>query len=169
MYLIHRPGLRDTGFCLAGLHPGTVLPVVLQIPDDGSGVGRYFPEQGVGVPLLKTPSFDRLNGVFVQFPLSDVRDETLPDTTLIQPREQRMGLRIPVVEIARHRYVLGIGGPNGKIHAVHALYRYDMAPQFFVNAIVLAGLEEVNVVIRKQAIGLDLVHDDVFFVPYSQK
>lgn len=80
-----------------------------------------------------------------------------------------MGLRIPVVEVARYRYVLCIGGPNSKIYAVHALYRYDMASQFFVNAIVLAGFEEINVVIRKQAIGLDLVHDGVFFVPYSQK
>ena len=52
---------------------------------------------------------------------------------------------IPVVEIAHNTDALRGRGPHGEMNARHITYDFHMCAQFFVNVVMRALVEEINV------------------------
>ena len=56
----------------------------------------------------------------------------------------------PIIEIANEAYLLGRGRPDGEIRAGYAVDRHRMRAELFVEAVVAAFVEEVEIVWSKQ-------------------
>ena len=52
---------------------------------------------------------------------------------------------VPVVEIANDAHALGGGGPHGKMHAGHIVDHLHMGAEFFIDIVVRAFVEKVDV------------------------
>jgi hypothetical protein len=81
------------------IHPFPILPFILIIPGDGGSSGPQFPEMSIGVTLIHDPTFEALYMILINLPSPNVRNESLPDSTLVESDEQGVGIRTPMVEI----------------------------------------------------------------------
>jgi hypothetical protein len=52
---------------------------------------------------------------------------------------------IPVVKVAQHRHVAGIGSPHGKIDTANAVNSGQVSPQLFINAMVVAFGKQMHI------------------------
>src|SRR5450755_1630980 len=100
MYFIYTPGLIQGIIFFASLHPGLILTVIVQVPGNGCGLWPLFPEMRKGIAfygfgIIKSPDV-----VFIYLSPFHVWNETFPYTRFFQTDKQRMGGRVPVIEIS---------------------------------------------------------------------
>src|SRR6478672_4483088 len=95
----------------ARLHPLGIAPGVIEVPYHRGRPWRLLvinPE-GVGFIAYVTVMM-RGDVVLVERSLSNLGNETFPDARATA-RMQEVRLRIPLVEVADHRYRTGVGSP----------------------------------------------------------
>src|SRR6266542_3639649 len=56
----------------------------------------------------------------------------------------------PPVEIANHRNLPGVGGPDGEVRSGRAVALGDMGPKLFIDAVVLPLPKEIEVVVGQE-------------------
>jgi hypothetical protein len=100
--------------CLSPLlHPVVILPLVtIQVSNDGGGFGPSFLLKAVGVRFFVNMAVVVLDFVFV-VRAHQVGDKQFPNAVTVPAH--LMLAAIPVVKVAQHRNVTGIGSPDGKI------------------------------------------------------
>ena len=59
-----------------------------------------------------------------------------------------MAASVPEVEIAHHADPHGAGRPDGEIHALHTLDGHGMSAHLFINSVVDAGREFLQLLVR---------------------
>ena len=62
-----------------------------------------------------------------------------------------MGFSIPTVEISNHGNFPRIRGPDPKASPRLPIHRHGMRTQFFIDAVVAALIEEIEILLTKQA------------------
>ena len=131
-------------------HPVPVFPGVVQVPDDGGGAGRAFKGKGEGVGLVH-PVGAVFGGhvVLVQGARPQTGDEPFPDAGL-GPVRQGVAAFVPAVEVAGDPDLLCVRGPHGKVGPRHPFVLEPMGPQLMVQAVVIAFVKEVEVVIGQE-------------------
>src|SRR5262245_36147897 len=84
----------------ASRHPFSILPLVIQIPNDGSGLGRNLMEEPVGISLVDLiVVVARDDVILIMSPLPYVGNKRLPNSGLTLGME-RMAVLVPAVEVA---------------------------------------------------------------------
>src|SRR5687767_14284237 len=84
------------------LHPQMVVPVVGQIPDDGSGARRSFRMKSEGIGFVDTIIVvTRYHMILVRFALPDTGNESFPYPG-IPARMQFMAVLVPAIEMPHH-------------------------------------------------------------------
>ena len=91
----------------------------------------------------------RFDVVLVGSPLFQAGDEALPDSGG-PAHAKRMAVLVPAVEFTHHEDSPGIGRPDRKLHAAHALVNDGVRAQLFVKAVMRALVEEIDVVIAQE-------------------
>src|SRR5262249_20434907 len=89
------------------------------------------------------------DGVFVQGPGPDVRDEALPNPGGA-PQLEKLLVPPPPVEIADDRNLLGVGGPDGEVRAGRSVALAHMGPQLLVDSVVVPFSQEIEVVVGQK-------------------
>jgi len=109
--------LFEDVFVAARFHPAVIAPLVAScIPHDGSGLGRDFAREAVGIGLLLAVGvLARAHGVFVVGSDADAGDEQFPDAA--GAKTHGMTALIPIVEIADHAHHFGVRRPDRESHA----------------------------------------------------
>ena len=133
--------------------PTPILPVVRQIPDDG-GVpwgGLAAERERVGLGHLVVVD-DRLQAVLVERARLHPLDEAGPDAG-VGHTLHLVSIRLPVVEVAHHRYAAGGGGPDGEGDTRHALDRAEVGAQLVVEPEMAPLGEQLQVLLRDPATG----------------
>src|SRR5579871_2781738 len=101
------------GIAGAALQPLLVAPGVAAQVGDDRGRGRAdLGGEAVGVGLVHLVAADlRADVELVSDPRLQAGDEQFPDAPFAAPA-QRVATRIPLVEVADHRYPAGMRGPE---------------------------------------------------------
>src|SRR5438477_7564183 len=101
--------------------PIAVAPgVAFQVGHYGGGVGAQFSVEAVGVGLLGFIALEAgFYVIFIGFAFGEVGDENLPDA-LRWVEAHGIYPVVPIVEVAYDADALGVGGPDGEMHAAHA-------------------------------------------------
>src|SRR5262249_54490646 len=86
----------------------------------------------------------RLDRIFVQRAGTDVGHEALPDAGGAARVEVERAV-LPVIEVADDADLAGVGGPDGEVRAGDAILRAGVSTEFFVEPVVFAFAEEVEV------------------------
>src|SRR5208282_6876566 len=124
---------------------GRVVPGVVEIPDHGSGARRFLRKKSQRVGLFNLVT--ELGGADVELvkcALLDAGNKALPDSRRTASLE-RMGLRVPSIEVSDHRYIAGVGGPDAKDGAPGPMGFHRMSAHLLVNAIVAAFVEQIKI------------------------
>src|SRR5208337_5453730 len=90
----------------------------------------------------------RLNMEFVKRAFNHAGDKSFPDARLAAGGEQ-MGAGIPGVKAADHRYQLRIGSPDAEYSAGSSVSRNKVRARGFIEAIVAALVEQVEILVRQ--------------------
>ena len=144
----HRGAQRVGGPSL--LHPVGVVPGVFQVPDHGGSSRRLLGRQGDRVGFFTAvPMLGGDNVELVERSFPHARDKTFPDSGAAA-RLQLVGLRIPPVEAANHRHLASIGRPDAEHGALHSLGLHQVRAHFFVNPVVAALVEQVEILRGQQ-------------------
>src|SRR5438093_8491182 len=94
-----------------------VGPVIIEIPNDGSGLGRSFIENGKRIGFVHSVTIEpRDDMVFKERSFADAWKKSLPDARLFF-RRQLVAALILVIEIADNGDLFGVRRPNGEIGA----------------------------------------------------
>ncbi len=147
MHLVDRDRRVERVRRAARGHPFAVFPAVVERPGARRGVGRHLGVEGERIGLFGLePVVGGDDVEFVPVPARYARHEPFPDSRAVATRRQRMGVRIPRVELADHRDPPRVRRPDAEIGAAVA----ELAPELLVEAPVRAFLEEIDVVVREQ-------------------
>ena len=150
MDLVDRDGRGKAVFLLARGHPGGILPVVLEIPDDGGGVGRGFPIKGEGIALVgAVVGHARSDVVFVMRPLAKAGNEAFVDARGIVAHGHGMVFGFPAVKVADHGDGLGIGGPDREMGAGRAVHGHERRTELVGQIEMVPLLKQVDIVVGK--------------------
>src|SRR5450631_2228250 len=135
------------------LHPVVVVPLVVEVPDDGGGARRFLVQQAERVGLIDVvPVALRFDVEFVERAFSYSSDEALPDARGAAGGET-VGLGVPLVETANDGYGARIGGPYAEHRAGLAIVGEEVGSHLFVEAVVAAFVEEVEILVGKELEG----------------
>src|SRR5579871_2450917 len=150
MYLVNRLR-RAQGITLRSfLHPFLVVPVVIQIPEHGSGSRRLFTPDANRISLVDAISVTMgIDVELVKCAVIRPGDESFPDAGRAA-RIQAMSLRIPSVEAPDDRYRARVRRPYTENGSRLTLLCDEMGSHFVVNAVMAALIEKVKVVLRQQ-------------------
>ena len=151
MDLVDGDGAVDaTGLGGAFIQPGGVAPLVdAGIVDDGGVAGRSLEVGAVGVGLDEDVGRLVEDLVFVEFALAETGDEQLPHAGGAE-RAHGVVAAVPVVEIAHDRHAGGAGRPDGERHAGHPVDHTQVGAEFFVDAVLVALVEKVEVLVAER-------------------
>ena len=130
--------------CALG-HPVGVVPVVVEVPDDGAGARRSLVMIAVRVGLVDAVHVEaRTQVVLVDRSLADAGDEALPDAGVAAGRHG-VGVGVPAIEVADDGDALGVRRPDGEVGAGLAVNGDEMRAKLVVETVVAALVEEVEV------------------------
>ena len=147
MNLVDGNGRIERVGAVAALHPLAVAPVVVEAPHARSGPRRRLAIECEGIALVDFVAVvARCDAILVAVAVACPGDESFPDPRVVLARAQRIRVRTPLVEIARHRHRAGIRRPHAEIDAAHCALAREMRAQLVVEARVRALLEEIGVV-----------------------
>src|SRR5215471_13084406 len=90
--------------------------------------------------------------IFIDFSFLKTWNETLPDTRTVKPHIKWVSPRIPVIEIAYHRYVSGIGSPNSKIITFLIKHLCLMRAKTLIQPVMTAMLKIIDILLGKERI-----------------
>ena len=131
-------------------HPFGVAPFVGEVPHDGRGARRNFVVEAVRIGLVdRVHVVARANVVLVDGSLAEIGDEGLPRAGTLA-RVHGMRIEIPAVEVADYRDAVSVRRPHGKVSAAPAIDVDDMRAEFLEQAVVLALVEQVQIVRGQQ-------------------
>ena len=116
------------------------------------GASRWWSRRGRPCPRGSRRRASRC-GTCSRRPASTPGDEALPDAGGAA-RGEPVGARVPAVEVADHRDVVGVGGPHGEGRPGRAVQRGEVAAELAVEVVVAALVEEVQVVVG-DGLGVD--------------
>ena len=148
MDLVGRHGLVQPGMRGGAIvQPLRVAPHVVEPRDDGGGQRRDLEREPEGIGLQQQLAVQRRTDLeFVARPLSDPRDEDLPDAGGAEA-PHRVPPAVPAVEVADHADSLGVRRPDREVDAVGLADSHQVRAKLVVNARVLALREQVDVVL----------------------
>src|SRR5919197_2057992 len=150
MNFVDRNGSVERVVMLAGLHPAVIAPVVIDVPDDRGRPRRDFVLEGIWVGLVDAVSLiSRGDVVLVDGSVAYLRDEAFPNAGVVA-WPQVMAVLVPAIKVADHRYRVGIGGPHREISAVLPASLGQVRAQLVMEAVVVALIEQVEVVVAQQ-------------------
>ena len=137
-------------------HPVVIVPHVVQRPHARGGAWRRLAAHGERIGLVHPVAVVTRDDVELVLG-ADRRagDEAFPDAGLVVAGLQRMGVRVPVVEIADHRRPRGVGRPQREAHALATALAARVGAEFLVQPGVGTLAEQVDIVFR-QAMGLGI-------------
>src|SRR5690606_24714360 len=139
-------------------HPGRILPVVIQLPDDGSRLRRRLGAKSEGIRLVH-----RIGGMpgneaeLIALAGPGGRHPTFPDSGAGMKLGEWMGGGIPVIEVTDHRHRSRVGGPDREMHPVLPQLR----PQFSVQPAMASLGKQMEIEIAEQAVGVLCCHGSV--------
>ena len=117
--------------------------MIIEIPNDGSGLGRSFIENGKRIGFVHSVTIEpRDDMVFKERSLADVWKKSLPDARL-PFRRQPVAALIPAIEIADNGDLFAVRRPNGEIGAARAGVCDDARAEFVVEPKMAALVKEV--------------------------
>jgi hypothetical protein len=130
----------------ASLHPVAVVPLVIEVPDDGRGRGRLLVHEAERVGLVHAEAVvARLDVVLVAGAPADAGHEGFPDAGCADGMQRCV--RLPVVEVADDADAFGVGRPDGEVGAVNARRGARVRAELQVQPVVRALVEQVQVVL----------------------
>src|SRR5262249_12341213 len=91
----------------------------------------------------------RDNVELIESPFTHVRNKTFPDAR-VSSGMQWMTLDVPAVKVSDDRYLCGVGGPDGEVGPWRATGTHEGCPELFVEPVVGALIEVMQVVVAKQ-------------------
>ena len=142
----------------AGRQPVGVTPGVIGLGLGEAGILRADLEgKGVGVDLDVGVAVLVADLEFVEFPRADPREEQLPDPRAAASAHG-VDPAIPGVEVTDHADPLGVGGPDGEVHARDTGDGAGVGAEKAVGVPVPALAEEVQVEVRelwREGVGID--------------
>ena len=142
-------GVQGVGPAALG-HPVLVFPGVVQVPDDGGGAGRAFVGKGEGIGLVH-PVAAVLGGDVVLVhgrpAQPGMKPSQMPDW---RPVRQGVAACVPAVEVADDPDLLRVRGPHGEVGPRHLRLLEHMGAQLVVQAVVIAFVKEVEVVVGQK-------------------
>src|SRR5215475_10436927 len=84
VHFVNRDRSSQTITIRAGRHPFLVMPLIVEIPDDGCCVRRYFAMNCEGVGFVRPiPLVTGFHMILIGITLADIRNEAFPDTGLL--------------------------------------------------------------------------------------
>src|SRR5690606_29435951 len=123
--------------------------------------------EGEGISLFQYLTCIGANGVLIRLTLSDVREKSLPDPTLIPSGIQEMLTVLPMVKVSDDGNLIGIRRPDGKVRTALAPIFHEVRSQLLVQSKVLTRLEEVDVEVGKQTERFGRFRSGLTFCPFS--
>ena len=108
-------------------HPVAVVPDVAALPDDAGGGGAQFRALHVRIGFLDGAPVLAGDVVLVGVPGAGLRHEKAPEAEV--EALQRVLEAVPVIEVAHHADMLGVGGPHGETDALHTVLGGDVRAQ----------------------------------------
>ena len=128
-------------------HPLLIAPRIAgEVDHLGGRPWRHFGPEPVGIgPIAEAPV--RVDAILVERAGTDAGHEQLPDARRRHPFLHRMPLAVPAVEIRDQAHGLGIGGPDGEVHARHAVGDMQLRAEFLVALPVAALAQQMKVIV----------------------
>ena len=150
MHLINRMRRAQRVAAGAVLHPVVVAPLIVEVPDDRGGAGRFLVQQAERVGFVDAVSVTlRFDVELVERAAGYAGDEALPDARRAAGAET-MRSWIPAVEAAHDRDGPRIRCPHAEDGAGFAVVRDQVRSHLFVHAVVAAFVEEVEILIGEK-------------------
>src|SRR5579875_4158885 len=136
------------------LHPGPIAPMIIEIPDDGSGARRYLLIEGERIALIDLITvIVRDNMVLVGDAGTDAGKEAAPDAGAALGMKAILALG-PAVEIADDGDLFRCRRPHGEMRAGDAIARAGMRAQFAIEPTMTALVEQVQILFAQQRFSL---------------
>jgi hypothetical protein len=126
-------------------HPRLIAPSVVEVPHHRGGARRRLGVKGQRVGLVHPIAAARLDVELVFGPLTNTRQEPLPDARRPARLQRVVGL-VPVVPVADHLHAARVGRPHREGRAILP----QMGAQMIVEAQLRPFVEEVQIVVREQ-------------------
>ena len=146
----------------AALHPGGVLPAVVQVGDHGCGLGRQLARERQRVGLVDLiVALAGTDAKLVPGARDDAGHEAGPDPAAAAG-QGRLALPAPVVLIADHGDRFRVGGPDREPGARLAVFTRGVRAQMIPETGVGALGKQVNVDVAKLAQGAKMPYLDGF-------
>ena len=129
----------------AAVHPVLVTPLVAaEVENHAAGLRSMLGEERVGIGLQKHIAVLAANLEFVVRALVHAGEKDFPNARRNQ-LAHRVRAAVPVVEVADHAHALGGRRPDREMHARHLVYHFHMGAEFFVDVVVRAFVEKIDV------------------------
>src|ERR1041384_2205645 len=144
----------DRHWCMHGLlvnaagHPCAVGPVVVQIPNDRCRTRWMLVHDSNWIGFISNVSVLRNNMELVKRSFVEAGQKSFPDART-SPRSELVRPSVPAIEISNDRNFARIGSAHAKACALLPIDSHDMCAELFVNAVMAALVEEVEVVIAE--------------------
>ena len=131
--------------CPVRLHVEVVAPfVAVEVRGDGGGCRAHFAEFRERVHFHVEVAVGAVDFETVEFAFTEVRDEDFPDAGTAE-HAHLVAASVPAVETANNGNGLGVGGPDGELHAFETLVFHEVCAELAVEFVVRARGDEVPV------------------------
>src|SRR5512142_2829654 len=88
--------------------------------------------------------------IFVERSVADPRDESFPDARSVMSDAKRVGVPVPAVEVADHRYLGRVRRPDREQRPGLSSGLHGVRSKFLVEAEVVPLFEEIDVMLRQE-------------------
>src|SRR3990172_1023721 len=158
MHLVDRHRLVEAVPLPARGHPFLVVPLIIEVPDDGGELRRDLIENRERIGLIHAVAVEaRADVVLVKGPFADGRDETFPNAGLSSRMETVTAL-VPFIEFADDAYKIGVRRPHRKIRTRVTVLLHQAGAELFVEPEVAALVEKINIVVGDVTTGVVRFH-----------
>src|SRR5437660_1723482 len=150
MNFVNGDGRVEPVLFFAGREPIAIIPgIVLQVRDDGTGLGAKLSAKGVGIGFEREKiSVGAGDFVLVDRAFAGARKKELPNARRAA-RTHGMEPAVPAVEIANYADAPRGGRPYGEVDAANSIDGFQVRTEFFIGVVMAAFGHEVKVKIAE--------------------